>query len=273
MRFDSPRTALARVTLVAVVGLAATIPTSAQDTPTSGSDRLFLGFAQEATVVEGQWWEGQGEFADADSAESVIGRLIFALQPLYQVEVGGRVGFGTTDTPRGVPDGSGATDFEGWIKYYLGSPGGNNEFAVGGTLTVPTGDDTAGLGVDSWAVGLFGSMRHSLKQAILSGYVGARYNQDGRYLTVDLDGELSIQAGFGVLAPVADEVTLVGELVFETERFDPPGSFEYDGTDLRALAGVNWRVSNRGMIRGGFGVGSADGSPDYQVFGGYAVTF
>lgn len=273
MRLVSPRSATVAVAVLVVTSLIAAVPAAAQETRTSGSDRLFLGFAQEATVIDGQWWEGQGEFADADEVESTIGRLVFALQPLYQLEVGGRVGFGSTDTPGGVLDGSGATDFDGWVKYYLGAPADNTEFAVGGTLTVPTGDDTAGLGQDSWAVGLFGSARHSLKKMIVSGYLGARYNQDGRYFGVDLDGELSIQAGAGVLAPIADEVTLVAELVFETERFSPPRFVEYDGSDLRALGGINWRISNRSMIRGAFTVGSADGAPDFQIFGGYAATF
>jgi hypothetical protein len=240
---------------------------------TSGSDRLFLGFSREATVADDQWWEGRGELAGATDIDAILGRFVFAIQPLYQLEVGGDVGFGSTSSRGDLPDGSGATDLDLWIKYYLGAPGENTEFAIGGTVTVPTGDDTAGLGQDSWAVGLFGSFRHSLRSVLIGGYLGAQYNQDGKFLGIDLDGKISFLAGGSVIWPVADKVTVVGELVYESEQFDSIEGLEVPGSDGRALGGLNWRVSNRGLVRAALGFGFTDAAPDYQILAGYAVTF
>jgi hypothetical protein len=37
-----------------------------------------------------------------------------ALQPFQNLEMGGRIGFGSTDAPGDLPEGSGATDLDLW---------------------------------------------------------------------------------------------------------------------------------------------------------------
>ena len=98
---------LTRLLSVALVVLA---PVAALAQTTSSSDRLFLSFIEDATIVQNQWWEAQLELADFDSVDQTIVRGIAAFRPWKSVELGGRVGFGQTDTPAGLPDGSGATD-------------------------------------------------------------------------------------------------------------------------------------------------------------------
>jgi hypothetical protein len=241
--------------------------TTPEARPTSGDDRLFLGFAEEATVVDRQWWEGQIERREADQVDLTLVQGIVAFQPWKGVEIGGRMGFGSSDTSGGLPDGSGGTDVDAWAKLYMGERFEDTEFAAGGIVTVPTGDDTAGLGTDAFGLAVFGSVRHRLTRMILSGNLGARMNGDGDYLGQDLEGDTSLFLGGGVIVPISDQVTLVAEGRIESERFE--GMDE----DARILGGINWRALRRGMIRGAVAAGLADGAPDAQLLVGYAVRF
>jgi hypothetical protein len=192
---------------------------------------------------------------------------VVALQPWQQVEVGGRVGFGSTDLPPGLDDGSGATDLDLWGKYYLGG-GTDTEFAVGGVVTVPTGDESEGLGADAFSISGFGALRYRMAIGILTANAGVRMNGDGQVFgSAELDGQVSGQLGVGWLWPWTDAVTFVGELDYESERFD--GAED----DTRALAGINWGVGNRGQLRGAVAFGLSDGSPDSQIIAGYAYSF
>jgi hypothetical protein len=256
------------VTLLVSFGLLASAQTApGVARPTSSSDRLFLSFAEDATVVDRQWWEGQVEAADGDSADANIVRAVVAFQPWVDLELGGRVGFGDTDVELG-PDGSGATDLDVWGKYHLG---GNEEteFAVGGVVTVPTGDETAGLGSDAFGASAFGSLRHRLTRSIITGQAGIRFNGDGRRgnETQDRDGETSPMAGLGLIVPFSDNVAAVAEARYED------GRLEGDDSDTRVLGGVNWRPGGRGTLRGAIAFGLSDGAPDTELMLGYAAQF
>ncbi len=254
--------------LLTTVSVAQAQSSSSSRRPTAGYDRLFLGFIQDATVIDRQWWEGQFEFSDSDSIDLNVVRGIVALQPWQDVEVGARVGFGSSDTPSGFPDGSGGTDLDLWGKYYLGGQGRSDaEFALGGIVTVPTGDDTAGLGTDAFSLAGFGAGRLRLDRVIVTGHAGLRFTEDGKIFGTDLEGETSVFGGAGVIVPFSDRVTVVGELTVEGDRF------EGADTDFRALGGINWRSTNRGMIRGAVAVGLSDGAPDAQLLLGYASRF
>jgi len=257
-----PRCTIA--TLFVLLSVLATVPVAAQ---TSGSDRMFLAFVEDAAIVETQWWEAQVELSESDFVDAFIIRGVAAIEIRDKVEVGGRVGFGSTDTPGLLPDGSGATDLDVWGKFQFGSRG-DNEFAVGGIATIPTGDNTAGLGVDAFSLGAFGAVRHRLPRAIVNAHAGVRLNGDAEFLGgPEINGKSSLILGGGMIHPLSDRVTVVGEFKFESKRFDGGDS------DTRILGGINWRPSNRGMIRGALSIGLTDGSPDFQLFGGYAFFF
>jgi hypothetical protein len=242
--------------------------------PTSGSDRLYLSFIEDATVIEKQWWEGQLEIRNGDDVDAAYLRGIVAIQPMKDLEVGARMAFGNTDASAGLPDGSGGTDLDLWGKYYLGSDPKQTEFAVGGTLTIPTGDDTAGLGDDAFSLAGFGALRYRLPKWIITANAGVRLNGNGQTLGLpEQDGKVSLQLGGGAIIPLSDPVQVVGEVRYESERFE--GGFDLPGyeTDLRVLGGLNWRGVGRGQIRGAAAFGLTDGAPDLQLIGGYAVTF
>ena len=236
-------------------------------------DRLFLSFIEDTVLAERQWWEAQIEFVDGDIVDQTLVRGIAAFQPWDRVELGGRVGFGSTDAPAGTEDGSGATDLDLWGKYRFGNGSGSTEFAAGGTVTIPTGDDTAGLGFDAFSVSAFGALRHDLERGVLAAHAGVRFNGDGQIQGgaglggADLDGEVSAMIGAAWIVSLSDRLTVLGEVDFEDERFSGVDS------NMQVLGGVNWRVGKEGLLRGALSLGLTDGAPDAQLILGYAATF
>ncbi len=267
-----PRLPLLWFVLAVIVAFPSAAQTDApEDQPepvakTAATDRLFLSFAEEAALVDRQW-EGQAEVQDGSGFDARILRVVAAFQPWEQVELGGRVGFGDTSLPGLLPDGSGATDLDLWAKYNFGG-GERTEFAVGGLATVPTGDDSAGLGYDAFSFGAFGSLRHQGDRLAFHGSVGVRGNGDGRFVGATLSGETSFIAGAGVLIPAKDRLTFVGEARFESERFSGADS------DTRILGGINLGVGKSGgVFRAALALGLTDGAPDAQLIAAYAATF
>ena len=273
---------IVRTALLLLVALTLVLPAQAQDSaedpaeslepvpktalPSAGEGRKFLAFAEDAALVDRQWWEGQLEFADFDQVDMILVRAVVAFQPWDRVEVGGTVGFGNTDTPASFPDGSGATDLDVWGKYHFGT-WGRAEWAGGGVVTIPTGDDNVGLGTDSFAISGFGAFRIPIRAGVISAHFGLRFNGDGQILGSDLEGKLSPQLGVAILSPISDRISVIGEARLEGERFD--GGDE----DVRVLGGMDWRVGNRGRVRGAIAFGLTDGAPDGQLLIGYAATF
>jgi hypothetical protein len=251
--------------------LLSVLPAAAQEanTPTYGADRMFMSFAEDATIIDGQWWEGQFAWADGDSAftiDTMVLRVVAAIQLKPNLEVGGRVGFGDTDGDGGV-DGSGATDFDLYGKWHFGASKQGTEYAAGGILTIPTGDDTAGLGYDAFSLAGFGSFRHRFEHFVINGNLGARVNGDGAFRGSEFDGDLSAFGGAGIIYPISDQVSFIGELDFESSRFDGGKSMS------EATGGLNWHLSNRGIARVAVTFGLSDGSPDTTLTAGYAWLF
>jgi hypothetical protein len=246
--------------------------------PATGfADRLFLSFSQDAALVPSQWWEAQIEYDDGkNTAPNVfLFRGQVAFRPVKSLEVGGRVGFGNASASGSTPDGSGATDLEAYGKWVFLDAAQNTDFSVGVTLTVPTGDDTAGLGYNSFGSQIFGGVRFRMEQVVLGGHLGVRYNGDGNFQGIPLNGKASFEFAGSALFPLAHQVSLVGELRYETARFDNPtvSSTSADDADTQILAGINWRAFGRGMFRGAVAGGLTDGSPNYRLILGYAYTF
>jgi hypothetical protein len=149
----------------------------------------------------------------------------------------------------------------------VGSFGDNQDVSVGAILTIPTGDDTAGLGTDSFGLTLFGSLRHKLGEGVFTAHADLRMNQDGNIGLTSLEGKTSGQVGVGLIVPLSDTFAVVGEANLESERFDGVDS------DFRLLGGAAWRVSNRGVFRGALTLGLTDGAPDAQILLAYAYVF
>jgi hypothetical protein len=243
---------------------------AAKKSPQRSYDRLFLSFIEDATVVDRQWWEAQLEYSSGDVEDVSLVRGVVAFQPWNDVEIGGRMGFGSTDNKLNGPDGRGATDMDIWGKYYLGKPEeGKVDLAVGVVATVPTGDNTSGLGYDAFAAGFFGSLRWRIsKMFTLSGNAGFQINEDGETLGgPTLDGLTAERFGVGVIVALSKRLNLVGEWAYIGERF------EGTGVDSRLAASVNWRVGKNGVLRGSLVGGTSGGAPNIQTLAAFAWQF
>lgn len=234
------------------------------------SNRLFLSFFEQAALVHSQWWEGQLEFDDGSKdipVDVFLARGVVAFHPIKTLEVGGRVGFGTTSAPPPSNDGSGATDLDVYGKWVFPNALENTSFAAGLVATVPTGDDAVGLGFNSFSTEAFGSVAHSFGDFIVGGNLGIRLNGDGQFQGTDLSGKTSFKFEASAIFPLANRVSLVGEAAFETDRFEEVSS----STEI--LAGINWRAFSRGVFRAAVAAGLSDGSPDFRVITSYAFAF
>lgn len=242
-------------------------PPAESPAPAAGAptDRFFLAFAEEAAVARSQWWEGQVEFLGGNAQDVFVGDFVMALQLYKNLEIGGRVGFGSSSASDGGPDGTGATDLDAWGKYLFRV--GSLDVAAGALLSVPTGDDSAGLGDDGFDLEFFGSVAHRGPRFVLAGQAGIRFNGDGTFRQVDYDGDTSLLLGGGILFPVTDVFTVIGELRYESSRV------ERGDDDFRVLGGVHWRTTGTAVVRGAVGAGLTDGAPDFQVLLSYAWTF
>ena len=141
--------------------------TTTSTTNTSSHDRLYINFIEDAMVVDEQWWEGWLQYDDADYVKRTIlfGRAAF--QPWDSVEVGASIGFGSTDISGSGNDGTGATDLNLWGKYFWNLNNDRVEVSAGGIVTIPSGDDSVGLGFDAWGLKGFGAARYRLKPAVI----------------------------------------------------------------------------------------------------------
>jgi len=244
------------------------IVTTTSRTNTSSQDRLYINFIEDAMVVDEQWWEGWLQYDDADVVKRTIlfGRAAF--QPWEDVEIGASIGFGNTDTSGGLNEGTGATDLNLWGKYFWNLNNDRTELTAGGIVTIPSGDDSVGLGFDSWALKGFGAVRYRLKPAVITGTVGLQFNSSGRTLdSPTLDGEIAYSLGVGVLAPWSESFSWVGELTWKSERFDGANN------NTQLLGGINLRLSSRGLLRPALAFGLQDGAPDLSILVGYAYSF
>lgn len=264
------------LTLVAPASLAQEPPADTGTTPpaddtggqrqgSSSADRLFLNFIEDGTIVDNQWWEGNLVYAEGEAADATLLSGQVAFQPWRDLELGARVAFGSTDTQGPIPEGTGATDLDVWAKYRF-PPGARTEFTVGGVLTVPTGDESAGLGADAFGVSVFGAMRYRFRRFVFSGNLGAQFNEDGRVLGsgIDLDGQTAPFVGAAAMFFITDRITLVAEGRWRSERFEGVGD------DSQLLGGLDWHVSPRGVLRAAVGFGVSSAAPDVTILAGYA---
>jgi hypothetical protein len=233
----------------------------------NGADRLFLAFFQDSVVVEHQHWEGRLELANAEAIDTILSRFVGAWQfnAVDRVEWGASLALGSSDTALG--EDSGITDLDLSAKLYLGEGFGGLEWSAGGIMTLPVGDEEAGLGQDALSTLTYGAVRRNYLWGTLAAHVGFRFTENGRIGGVPLEGRISGEGGVAVIYPVGFDVNLIGELTIEGARF------EQLDTGSRLLAGVNWSLSETVLLRGALSVGLADGSPDSGLLLGLATDF
>lgn len=235
-----------------------------------GADRLFLSFVEDAAIVERQRWEAQIDYGDWDTHQIGMFKIIGAFQfsDLPNAEFGFRAAWASLDVTGDSGSESGLADTDLWFKLHLGATAGQTtDFAVGGLLTFPTGDEQAGLSYDALRSKIFGVARFTFSGASLSLHAGARFNEDSDVGGTLLEGQIAPVAGLGLVIPLSARTTFVFEGTYEGERFrdgDREGS---------ALSGLNLKLTERGTLRLAVAGGFSSGSPDIQGLVGYAMDF
>jgi hypothetical protein len=83
----------------------------------------------------------------------------------------------------------------------------------------------------------------------------------------EIDGELSILFGGGLLYPVNETMTITGEFTFETDRYE-------NGDSAVFLApGIDYELASGMKIRGALALGLSDATPDFTLIAGAAMPF
>jgi hypothetical protein len=232
-------------------------------------DRLFLSFVEDAALPAHVYVELGVETLDFDDGDQFALRGVAAAQfaGLPRVEFGVRGGF--ADLEAGTVDDSGALDFEAWGKHrFYESSSRRASVAAGVLATLPTGDADVGLGADALQSKLFVAGSYSLAHAVVVAHGGLRTTEDGEIFGVPLDGTVSGTGGVAAVVPFEGiNLSLVFEVAAEGERFEDAGSRS------SALFGADWRIGQRGRLRGAAAAGLDDDSPDLELRFGYAFTF
>lgn len=138
---------------------------------------------------------------------------------------------------------------------------------MGALITLPTGDEEAGLSADSTRAEWFVAASRTFAAAIVIGHAGVAANEGGELAGRPLDGEIAASAGLGLLVPLSGRASAVFEASYDGARFERTDS------ESRILAGVNWQIHLRGKLRAALVAGLADASPDAELIVGYALTF
>ncbi|MEW5806845.1 MAG: transporter [Acidobacteriota bacterium] len=238
--------------------------------------RLIQLFPEDAAIVPTQWWEAQirfisdGQYRSANIPDSDT----FVLSPIVafslkdDLEVGAILSIENIDYDwkfKGDDSSSGIADTDIYVKYRIVKDPA--DFTLGAVATLPTGDEDEGRGAGKFNVELFGSGRKSMKDFTIAGVFGFRLNRDATILEIDLDAKTSFILGGGIIYPFSDTLAFTGELNIETERYDDMDA------DIRVTPGIQFNAFKNTVIRGGIGLGLADGAPDFEIIASYVYTF
>ena len=226
--------------------------------------RPFMSFIEDAAVAENMYGEGQFQYADFEGGSSIT----FGVQGAYRVmplmEAGVRVGFASVSPEVGDGE-SGLLDADVYGRYTV-SEGPTMRIVAGGMLNLPVGSDKIGEGTFDFEG--FGAMRYAMTKGVILGHFGLRINgsqeMETGFGTVDVDRELQILLGGGILYPLSEMATLTGEFDFESSEYE-------DGDSSIQLApGIDYQLASGLKIRGALALGLSDGAPDMVLMAGVA---
>lgn len=234
------------------------------------NDRLFQRPERDGAVVQKYWLDTavtfqQWDFGRDDAEVWTFGpTFITSLPSNRSIELGGRVDLMNFD-PDGYGDESGLSDIDLWGKYQF-LTGKDYLVSAGLLLTLPTGSEkiihpraSGEVNVEMFAAG-----RYQVKPSLAAiAHVALRRNADMdievRNVKAEVDGELQMALGGGVIYEVTPELNLQGELNFATEAYD-----DFD-SDIQLRVGADYEIKPDLLLRGGTSIGLDDGAPDLEL--------
>lgn len=226
--------------------------------------RPFMSFIEDAAVAENMYGEGQFQYADFEGGSSISLGVQGAYRVMPLMEAGGRVGFASVSPEVGDGE-SGLLDVDVYGRYTV-MEGPTMRVTAGALLNLPVGSDKIGEG--TFDFGGFGALRYAMTKGVILGHFGLRINGDSEietgYGTFDVEREMQILFGGGILYPLSEAATLTGEFTFE--------SAEYDGGDsaLQLTPGIDFGLASGLKVRGALALGLSDGAPDMILIAGVA---
>ncbi|MEW6752391.1 MAG: hypothetical protein AB1505_15615 [Candidatus Latescibacterota bacterium] len=242
-----------RIALLVLTGLLVAARLHAQG-DTRDDVALFQAFFHDTPTTAELVGEAGVTFGDAEEGDSfVVGAR--GRYPLDErLEAGAGLSFVSIGSDLG-PDESSISDL--WLSARYRLPTGKVPASAGGYVTVPIGEEAAGQG--RLDLGGFGALRYPLPSGlVITGTAGLDL--------VELPGlddrEASLLLGGGVIYPHTERLSLVGELLLESQK------------DYMVLSGgADLRLAGSGRLRGWLGLGLDDGAPDVQLAGSYLMTW
>ena len=224
------------------------------------SRRLFQRFAEDSAIIPTGWAEGQLSYEHVDHGverANLDGLFAFALGRTN--EAGVRLGFEWLNAESPDADGSGIDDINVYFKHRLFN--GESHCALGGLMKLGIASEEEGLGTGKTDFEFFGACRADTRGATFTGNLGARYN--GQPDAPLPDAEVSFLAGGGIILPTGNEVSVVIEATWESERLDGLGN------DARLILGLQGVATRPGFgFRGALALPLTDATPDYQILFG-----
>ena len=245
----------------------------------TNDNRLFQRFIEDGAVTEGNRLEGQFRYQSFDDADAVLVSPILAFNIAEDIEIGGRIGLLTANPDPGDTE-TGFTDLDLYGKIRLTTQ--PTQLALGILIKFPSGDETKSIlhGTGEIDVAFFGGLRHDFGRLSLVANAGFRVNQDpqpdaaipgrparGSAGWQEPEGELSLQAGGGLLFAMTEKLSGVVEVSYETERVDGIGS------DFRLTLGAEYRAAESFGMRFGAAWGVGDMAPNYEAIGSAVLFF
>lgn len=241
--------------------------------------RFFQQFVTDAAIVDKQWYSGEvrlerGAVPPIENADGFTLTPIIAISPITNLEVGGKVSYIDYRLDHRITINNGSTSFKGesglgdltlWGKYRLLE--GSVALSVGGTLDLPTGSESDGLGTGKVVPAVFGAFRTRVGDGSVMGEAGFRFNRSATLVDTGFRGKTSTFLGGGYVWEPVEDLAVSGEVTVESERFKDASS------DFRATAGAQWLGVAHSVFRGAVAIGLSNGAPDFELILGYAYTF
>lgn len=234
------------------------------------NDRLLQRPEWDGAVMQKSWVEGAVTYEswDSDGAESDVWDLgltyITSLPSLRKLEVGSRIDFLNVN-PEGGSDESGISDIDVWGKYQVITTT-DLLLSVGMLITLPTGSDDIlhPRASGEFNFEMFAGARYQVNKLMAAiGHVGLRQNSDADVdvgpVTVNVDGELQVEVGGGVIYQATSQLQFQGEFNLATEQYE-----NFDN-DIQLRGGADYAINQALHLRGGLSIGLDDGAPDWAL--------
>jgi hypothetical protein len=223
---------------------------------------LFQSFLYDAPIATRPYAEGGLTYNNWDGGTSILIGAQGGYGLNEKIEIGARLGFQSWSF-EGADGTSGITDITAVGRYNIVNSSSPTKISAGAMLTLPVGSEDIGQGRMNF--GGFGALRHALDSGIeITANVGLfflemeEFNQ--RTFEVETTHKTAINIGAGVIYPLNDKMSIVGE-------FNTMSEVEYTALSC----GINYKMG-KGCLRGAIALGLSDGAPDFAIIGGYLIT-